>query len=188
MLRCSIMHGSAALPHCSTRCWHRKPNDGRSVVNVENEDSGGLFEVLVGCGVAATLAIAVAVTLIRHVEVPPARVGDIVAFNRPGGAVPISDIVVSRGTQSCVLDPQILANHGGSLVVEHQADESGGSYLVHWAGPQTALGNADCGRSADLVVTENDLTSLAIVAGGFGIENKTLALSFPAAGMRYAYN
>ena len=162
-------------------------------MNAGNEGSDSIFGVLVGCGVAATMAIAIAVTLIRHVDVPQARVGDIVAFNRPGGGVPINDVVVLRSSKngkaaSCVLDPQVLASNGGSLVVEHQEAQNGGLYKVHWAGPRTAVGPSDCGPSADLVVNENDLTNLAIIAGGFGIENKTLALGFPASGMRYAYN
>ena len=70
---------------------------------------------------------------------------------------------------SCALDPNVMAEKGGSLVVEGREDAPTVQYRVHWAGTQTARSAEDCGASADVLVSRTDLQRLANAAGGFGV-------------------
>lgn len=107
------------------------------------------------------------------------KVGDIVAF-RPGTedadswqiAIPATELsATGTPTGTCTLDGNVIAKHGGSLVVEGRQDVPELKYRVHWAGPQTDT-SADCGAQADLQVSRTDLQRLANAAGGFGVGGK----------------
>lgn len=108
------------------------------------------------------------------------KLGDIVAF-RPGSqdtdmwqmTVPAT-LVSAMGSplEACSLDPNVMADKGGSLVVEGLQDKPSLQYRVHWAGSQTAGTNGNCGASADLLVSRTDLQRLANAAGGFGVGDK----------------
>lgn len=107
------------------------------------------------------------------------KVGDIVAF-RPGSQdtdtwqmnIPAT-LVSAAGSpgNQCSLDPNVMANKGGSLVVEGRQNEPL-LYRVHWSGSLTAHTSDDCGASASLLVTRPDLQRLANAAGGFGVGDK----------------
>lgn len=109
------------------------------------------------------------------------KVGDIVAF-RPGSqdtdmwqmtipAVRVSALGV--GGAQCALDPNVMAEKGGSLVVEGRREVPALQYRVHWAGSETTAQVAsNCGDSADLLVSRTDLQRLANAAGGFGVGDK----------------
>ena len=108
------------------------------------------------------------------------KVGDIVAF-RPGSqdtdtwqtivpATLASVTGVPRG--ECSLDPNVMAEKGGSLVVERLQDAPSVRYLVHWAGSETARTTGNCGESADLLMSRTDLQRMANAAGGFGVGEK----------------
>jgi len=108
------------------------------------------------------------------------KVGDMVVF-KPGSedtdtgqmtipAMPVSAMGSPAGT--CLLDPNVMAADGGSLVVESRRTEPSLQYVVHWAGPQTSKDNGNCGSDADLMVSRVDLQRLANAAGGFGIGEK----------------
>jgi hypothetical protein len=109
------------------------------------------------------------------------KVGDIVAF-RPGSqdtdmwqmtipAVRVSTLGAA-GAQ-CKLDPNVMAENGGSLVVEGRQEVPALQYRVHWAGSETtAQAASNCGDSADLMVSRTDLQRLANAAGGFGVGDK----------------
>ena len=113
------------------------------------------------------------------------KVGDIVAF-KPGSqdgdmwqmtipatlvsAIGIPAIGVPR--EACSLDPNVMAEHGGSLIVEGLQDEPTLQYRIHWAGSATSRAASDCGKSASLVVSRTDLQRLANAAGGFGVGEK----------------
>ena len=75
----------------------------------------------------------------------------------------------------CALDPDIMAEKGGSLIVESRQDKPILLYRVHWAGSATARSRGDCGDSADLLVSRTDLQRLANAAGGFGTGGKGFA-------------
>jgi hypothetical protein len=65
-----------------------------------------------------------------------------------------------------------MAATGGSFVIEAKEMTLPPVYRVHWSGPRTDLGIADCGRSADLGLSLLNLRALATVAGGLGVANK----------------
>ena len=108
------------------------------------------------------------------------KVGDIVAF-RPGSqdtdmwqmSIP-AKLASATGAPgaACALDPNVMAEKGGSLVVEGRQDDPAVQYLVHWAGTATASTSDSCGDSANLVVSRTDLQRLANAAGGFGVGDK----------------
>jgi hypothetical protein len=169
-------------------------DDGDGVMQADQDQGSGTAAVLIGCALAAFMAVGTALVMLHSVDMPMAGIGDIVAFNRPGNMNTARDTMAvhsasaERGKAGCVLDPQVLAQLGGSLVVEGREEGASRTYRVHWAGPRTADGVGDCGTQADLLVGETDLTNLAIVAGGYGIERKTLALSYPAGGVAMGVN
>ena len=73
---------------------------------------------------------------------------------------------------ACALDPNTMAESGGSLVVEGLQTVPSLQYRIHWAGSATAKSNDNCGASADLLVSRTDLQRLANAAGGFGVGDK----------------
>jgi hypothetical protein len=108
------------------------------------------------------------------------KVGDIVAF-RPGSqdtdmwqmTIPAT-LLTATGTpvEGCSLDPNVMAEKGGSLVVEGRQDAPSLQYRIHWAGSSTAPATGNCGDSANLLVSRTDLQRLANAAGGFGVGDK----------------
>jgi hypothetical protein len=108
------------------------------------------------------------------------KVGDIVAF-RPGSqdtdmwqlTIPATPVAATGSpAAACSLDPNVMAEKGGSLVVEGRQDEPSLQYRVHWAGAETTRTAANCGDSVDLLVSRTDLQRLANAAGGFGVGDK----------------
>lgn len=110
------------------------------------------------------------------------QVGDIVAF-QPGSqdtdmwqiTIPAT-LVSAEGSPvgECALDPNVIGETGGSLIVESRQDEPSLRYMVHWAGSATAATKGNCGYSANLMVSRTDLQRLANAAGGFGVGDKGL--------------
>ena len=104
------------------------------------------------------------------------RVGDLLIF-KPGTRVADMDTVVARrsgatGPQAtCVLNPEVMVNGGGSIVVEARS-VTGQAYNLHWAGAQTAAAPHDCGRSAELIVSTADLRLLVTTMGGRGLAGR----------------
>ena len=127
----------------------------------------GLIAGLLASGVAM---VATATTL----DLGP-KVGDILVF-RHGARLPADwEFAVAdsaAGTATCSLRPDIMAAHGGSLVVEERFTGPR-SFLVHWAGGSTSTGSTDCGASADLVVRGIDLQLLSNAVGGPGVEHSS---------------
>jgi hypothetical protein len=133
---------------------------------------------LAGLGLAIFLGVVVAAIAVAEANVVRPALGDIVSI-QAGTDVPGSlrtDIEVSRidangePSGSCVLQSDVIAQDGGSLVVEATRPTDRPSYVVHWAGAHTSIGPSDCGTGADLLVTEDTLQHLAQVAGGFGVD------------------
>jgi len=102
------------------------------------------------------------------------KVGDILVF-RQGARMPGDwDFTVARAdtpATTCNLRPEVMADGGGSLVVE-QRNQAPRVFRVHWAGAQTSAGAADCGAAAELMVQSLDLQLLANAVGGAGVEHK----------------
>ena len=102
------------------------------------------------------------------------RTGDIMSFGLAKGAMSDRNTMVTAGlagnssVASCVLQPHFMQKFGGSLVIEATQFEPNVNYHVHWAGGHTSDNGADCGRSADLLLSPADLTVLSFAAGGWG--------------------
>jgi hypothetical protein len=143
-----------------------------------------------GTGLAAWLpvfaAMAIMITgclstfLVLQLDEFRPKVGDIVVF-RPGSqdtdmwqmTIPATLVsAMSAPLSVCSLDPNAMAEDGGSLVVEGLQSQPSLQYRVHWAGRMTAKTSGNCGQSADLLISRTDLQRLANAAGGFGVGDK----------------
>jgi hypothetical protein len=132
---------------------------------------------LTGLGLAIFLGVVVAAVAVAEANVVTPALGDIVSI-KAGADVPRplqTGIDVARidangePSGSCVLQADVIAQEGGSLVVEATRPADRPSYVVHWAGAHTSIGPSDCGPAADLLLTDTALQHLAQVAGGFGV-------------------
>ena len=113
-------------------------------------------------------------------RIQPARDGnpdpirDIVSFNPAAPDAPLNEstrITLARlDGATCSLDLGLIRQGGGSLVIEARRPDRALPYQAHWAGP----GDGDCGRSADLLLSDSDISLLAIAAGGYGVRGKRL--------------
>jgi hypothetical protein len=105
-------------------------------------------------------------------------VGEIVTFNpqdgpkrwdQPGIHAQLASAAALR--QGCELMPSVIADAGGSFVIEAKLLSRPPVFLVHWSGGRTATGAQNCGQSADLTLPLIQLRALANIAGGFGVEH-----------------
>jgi hypothetical protein len=98
-------------------------------------------------------------------------VGDIADFSarHANEDVLAVNATATTGGHTCVLASEVMVRGGGSFVIIARPRAADGPYLIHWAGSHTSNGAADCGSSADLLVSKPDLLSLAGAAGGFGV-------------------
>jgi hypothetical protein len=128
------------------------------------------------CGTIATaflMVTAIGGSLWLANELRP-RTGDILSFDLAKGVVSDRQTMIKAGlvghspVVSCVLKPHVMQMSGGSLVIESTQFEPSLNYRVHWAGARTSDTGADCGRSADLLLSPADLTALSFAAGGWG--------------------
>jgi hypothetical protein len=147
----------------------------------DDDKSTGLVPAALLAVVVALVGLAGAVKMARTVvELGPA-VGDIVQFD-PHHFMPVdahTQIAAQRiNAGDCVLDLGAIHRGGGSLIVEQRYVNGGDSrYRVHWAGRESAVGSADCGREADLMLGNTNLDLLAMAAGGWGVEHKQVLAS-----------
>lgn len=151
----------------------------------QREQSGSSFTAWLPllAAVAIMATGCVSTFLVLELDEFRPKVGDIVVF-RPNSqdtdtwqmAIPAT-VVPAAGplAATCTLDPNIMATQGGSLVVEGRRNEPVMQYQIHWGGTRTAKEKADCGPTANLLVSRTDLQRLANAAGGFGVGNKGIA-------------
>jgi hypothetical protein len=121
-----------------------------------------------------------AIVLIMELDEFGPRVGDIVVFHPTLQKPIIPQMTVPASATrfhgaKCSLDPNVMAEGGGSIVVEGWQGRPSLLYRVHWAGSKTALANSNCGGLADLLISRADLQKLANAAGGFGVDDKRFA-------------
>nr|WP_294503810.1 hypothetical protein [uncultured Rhodopila sp.] len=122
---------------------------------------------------AAVISAACMAALLSALGPPTPQVGDIVVFAPAASRGEDNNlrIAVHRpGQPGCVLDLDTIRQTGGSLVVEARLWRPIPGFRLHWAGERTATESDDCGANADLLVSKSDLGSLAIAAGGYGID------------------
>lgn len=119
-----------------------------------------------GVAVAAALSGASALSAWRDAAAP--HIGDMISFRAGGTGQPGKRVTVVRqkgGT--CVLDLGVLHGSGGSFIVEGPAPDE--RFLLHWAGPRTERGAANCGASAEIILTVRQIEVLGVAAYAFGL-------------------
>jgi hypothetical protein len=143
-------------------------------MRVNDSKSSGLGTVLLGVVAVALAGMVGTIGLLHQVGALGPKVGDLISFDP---LAPISADMRARLPAmaaddrpgvACVLDVRTIHANGGSIVIEAEEPRPRFGYRVHWAGPRTSNGAADCGTSADLLVNPEDIEILAMAAGGYG--------------------
>jgi hypothetical protein len=153
-------------------------------MRANDSKSSGAGSVLLGIAAVALAGMIGTVGLIHQVDQLGPKVGDIVAFDPLRGmardmrtqlpAIPADD----RPGVACVLDVRVMHAAGGSMIIEAREPGDSFNYRIHWAGARTSNDGADCGPSADLLVSLEDIHVLAMAAGGFGVAGSDAAGAF----------
>jgi len=112
------------------------------------------------------------------VEKAGPKLGDFIVFSpdQKDGSSGLTSLTVRRtdgGT--CVLDVATLRRGWGSLVIEARYATPKRVFQAHLSGQGTGAGPDDCGRSADLLLRPDELTALAVAAGGYGVSRRRSA-------------
>ncbi len=140
----------------------------------DTKTGGSVLTVLLSVAAIALAGMAGTIGMVRAVGDLGPKLGDIVAFDpaetmsRDMKAQVPAIPVDGRPGASCVLDVQAMHTSGGSVVIESRPSPTGYGTRVHWAGARSAEGRTNCGSSADLMVSQDDIEVLAMAAGGFG--------------------
>lgn len=79
-------------------------------------------------------------------------------------ATVVASLLGGPADRTCVLSPREMSVDGGSMVIEARL-HGAAAYVVHWAGGATSQGSADCGHSAELMLSAKDLTALIWASG-----------------------
>lgn len=115
-------------------------------------------------------AAAIIATSLRVASAMLPQVGDTISFD-PSSGGPLrtqATLQVQRlGTAAnarCTLDLRVMQANGGSLIVEAIQPGPVLHYRVHWAGGRTSDSTANCGASANLLVTPYDMGALLFTA------------------------
>lgn len=156
----------------------RQPQRPREKAETRQSLSAAWLPVLAAIGIMATGCLSTFMVL-QLDEFRP-KVGDIVAFKAGSQdadtwqmSVPATQVGSTGETLgACSLDPNVVAEKGGSLVIEGRVDAPVLQYRVHWAGSETDRTGPNCGAAAELLLTRADLQRLANAAGGFGVGDK----------------
>ncbi len=125
----------------------------------------------------ATLGFTCAIKLAQSAAEFGPQVGDVLSFepmHRISQDPPPRVTVTRDGQGECVLDFAVIRRSGGSLVIESLTPRPGRVYGAHWAGPRSSADGGDCGQSAALTLTDDNLEVLALAAGGYGVADKRL--------------
>lgn len=143
-------------------------------MHTNDSKSTGAGTILLGIAAVALAGMVGTITLIHQVGELGPRVGDIIAFDpldsmsRDMHARVTATLVHSNGGD-CVLDVRAMHTNGGSVIIEQRDPSASLGYRIHWAGPRSANDGANCGSSAELLVSVDDLEVLAMAAGGYGV-------------------
>jgi hypothetical protein len=146
--------------------------------------SGGVGTALLGIAAVALAGAVGTIGLIQQAGELGPKVGDIVAFD-PLDQMP-RDMQVriaaipaeNRPGVACALDARVMHANGGSVIVEAREPGANFGYRVHWSGVRSSNDAADCGASADLLVNIDDVETLAMTAGGYGVPASKHSFTF----------
>jgi len=121
---------------------------------------------------SAVVAVVASVSLHLAYELRPG-IGDIIAFAGKSGWPEVQARITALRSNAapglpCVLDPHVMKQFGGSLLIEAARSQPTVAFDVHWAGTHTSDGVGDCGASADLVLNLGDVVTLTLAAGRSG--------------------
>ena len=161
----------------------RRPD--RNDPPTRNSDSPGT-SLAAWLPVLAALAImitgCVSTFLVLQLDQFRPKLGDIVAFRPSSQDADLWQMIIPATLMSstqkplgeCSLDPNVIAEKGGSMIVEGRRDTPSLQYIIHWSGSATSHTSGNCGSDASLLVSRTDLQRLANAAGGFGVGDKGL--------------
>jgi hypothetical protein len=143
----------------------------------------GTGTILLGLAAIGLAGMVGTISLIHQVGELGVKVGDFVVFDprEPMSSDMNARVVATYATETpgatCVLDVRTMHANGGSLIIESRQPQPQGAprLLAHWAGPRSGDGVSDCGRSADLLIRQDDIETLAMSAGGYGISADKLS-------------
>jgi hypothetical protein len=151
--------------------------------NQRHSNAEPAIGTIIPVSIVAVLLVAVLIGVVIRCPIFEPGIGDIIAFDAPtilSGGEPFQVSIAPapndavQPASTCFLQPDVMTQSGGSLIVEGRQTDDAGSFLVHWSGAHTSLGGKDCGQSAELLLTPTDLLALASFAGGFGVDHRRM--------------
>jgi hypothetical protein len=149
-------------------------------MRANDSKSSGIGSVLLGVTALALAGTIGTIGLLQKVSELGPKVGDIVSFDpresfsRDMKAEVTAIPVGARPGIACTLDVRTMHASGGSIIIEAREPQNQAGFRVHWAGGSSSTEGNDCGQSADLLLSREDLEVLAIAAGGFGAASRNL--------------
>ncbi len=150
-------------------------------MQVSGGNSSGVFTVILSMVVLALAGTVGTIGLLRQVGELGPKVGDIVSFDpretisRDVQAKIAATRAGDRAGAACALNVSAMHAGGGSVVIEARQPQTSRGYRVHWAGAHGSDDPAGCGASADLLLNQEDIETLAMAAGGYGVAARRLA-------------
>jgi len=135
--------------------------------------SDDILLTLFAAGVACFIIVTLAINLVHLADEPRPRTGDLLIFTPAKQSwlevEQVEVMTIGKGSsRSCVLDPQVMKQFGGSLLVESTQLHPTLSFGVHWIGSHTSDKATDCGSAVDLQLDDHDLDAMSLSAGGSG--------------------
>lgn len=147
-------------------------------MQARHHEAASLVTTAVLAVVVALVGLGGAIRLAQSAANLGPQVGDILAFepSRHLNYDSPPQVIADRGKMpQCVLDVGVIHRLGGSLIIESRSPMPNRIYRVHWAGQHSSNGSTDCGASAELQLSTENLDVLALAAGGYGVSHQQRA-------------
>ena len=148
-------------------------------MHAKDTSSTSVGSILLSIAAVALAGAVGTVSLLQNVGELGPKVGDIITFD-PARRAAVDDkpqinaAAAAAPSAGCVLDLRTMHAGGGSFIVEAMQPGDRAGFRVHWAGQRTSS-IRDCGRSAELLLDQDDIEMLAMAAGGYGAEPRSMA-------------
>ena len=140
------------------------------MAHTNDHKSQDIFSTISTLGLLFAVAATSVVGMLRIVEHLRPRVGDIISFDpakivsREMGPWIEAMPVGTPDAASCILDVRRMPMSNGSLMIEATRPGKIFIYRVHWAGGPTSDAQTSCGVSANLLLSEVQITTLKMAA------------------------